>query len=192
MRQRIRVAVLSTSLIAIRLFALLIVTCVAAPGLHAQVPSVANTGSTMQTHGTDPCGCRNVPGGYPCLGGCQNCMTGVDCKDHCGAEARWNAMRRMPSFNIYGQGDYAGPSRLAHLSEYRLRPNDQLQLFYLITRRQNTGVYKLTPGDEILIESLSDSDLSRGTLESGLQIQPDGTITVRMLGQVQAAGRRHP
>ncbi len=112
---------------------------------------------------------------------------GVDCQGHCGAEARWSDMRRMP-FNSYGPGAYAGPSRLAHLGEYRLRPNDQLQLFYLITRRQNIGVYKLTPGDEILIESLSDNDLSRGTLDSGLQIQPDGTITVRMLGQVQAAG----
>jgi polysaccharide biosynthesis/export protein len=157
------------------------------PSLHAQAQDSVNTSGTIQAQRIDDCGCRNVPGGYPCLGECQNCMMGVDCAGQCGAEARWSDMRRMP-FNIYGPGDYAGPSRFAHLGEYRLRPNDQIQIFYLITRRQNTGVYKLTPGDQILIESLSDDDLSRGTLESGLQIQPDGTITVRMLGQVQAAG----
>lgn len=93
----------------------------------------------------------------------------------------------MP-FDAYGPGAYAGPARNAHLGEYRLRPADQLQLIYLITRRQKAGAYKMMPGDEILIESVADEDLSRGTLESGLKIQPDGTITVRLLGQVHAAG----
>jgi len=96
-------------------------------------------------------------------------------------------MRPMP-FNSYGPGGYAGPARLAHLSEYRLRPGDELQLIYLITRRQEAGAYRLTPGDEILIESVADEDLDRGTLESGLKVQPDGTITVRLLGEVHAAG----
>ncbi len=136
---------------------------------------------------SETCGCSNTTGGYPCLGGCQSCIMGVDCQGHCGTEARWSDMRRM-DFGSYGPGGYAGPARLAHLSEYRLRANDELQLFYLITRRQNQGAYRLTQGDTILIESIADSDLSRGTLESGLRIQPDGTITVRMLGQVQAAG----
>ncbi len=35
---------------------------------------------------------------------------------------------------------------------------------------------------------MADPDLVRGTLEHGLEIQPDGTITVRLLGQVHAAG----
>jgi polysaccharide export outer membrane protein len=74
------------------------------------------------------------------------------------------------------------------LSQYRLRPNDQLTVFYLVTRRQNKGSYRLAPGDSVLIESLADTDLSRGTLDKGLEIQPDGTITVRLLGQVKAAG----
>jgi polysaccharide export outer membrane protein len=39
-----------------------------------------------------------------------------------------------------------------------------------------------------LIESVADDDLERGTLERGLTVQPDGTITVRLLGQVHAAG----
>ena len=135
----------------------------------------------------DNCGCRNIPGGYPCRGACQNCMVGVDCRCGQGGESRWGDMRRMP-FDAYGPGGYAGPSRLAHLGQYRLRPGDQVQVIYLITRRQKTGSYRLMPGDEVLIESISDSDLTRGTLENGLAIQPDGTITVRLLGEIQAAG----
>lgn len=135
----------------------------------------------------EDCGCRNVPGGFPCQGACQPCMMGVDCACNCGAEARWSDSRPMP-FNSYGPGGYAGPARLAHLSEYRLRPGDSVQVIYLITRRQREGAYRLTPGDEVLIESLADPDISRGTLENGLKIQPDGTITARLLGQVHAAG----
>jgi len=96
----------------------------------------------------------------------------------------------MP-FGAYGPGGYAGPARLAHLGEYRLRPGDQLQVMYLITRRQSEGQYRLMPGDEVMIESF-DEDLVRGSLEKGLQIQPDGTITVRKLGQVHAAGLTVP
>lgn len=136
----------------------------------------------------DPnCACRNVPGGYPCLGACQSCMMGVDCAGRCGAELRWSDMRPMP-FGAYGPGGYAGPARLAHLSEYRLRPGDVMRVVYLITRRQKEGAYRLTPGDEVMIESIADSDIDRGTLENGLIIQPDGTITVRLLGEVHAAG----
>ncbi len=135
----------------------------------------------------DDCGCRNIAGGYPCRGGCQKCMVGVDCACACGAETRWRDMRPM-AFDAYGPGGYAGPSRLAHLGQYRLRAGDQLQVVYLITRRQKAGAYRLTPGDEVLIESVSDEELTRGTLENGLVIQPDGTITVRMLGQVHASG----
>ena len=133
------------------------------------------------------CQCRNIPGGYPCGTGCRNCMMGVDSLTPCGEEARWRDMQPM-AFNIYGPGGYAGPARLAHLSKYRLRPADQLQVIYLITRRQRSGEYRLAPGDEVLIESIADQDLDRGTLERGLVIQPDGTLTVRLLGQVHAGG----
>jgi len=135
----------------------------------------------------DSCGCRNIAGGFPCQGPCQACMRGVDCNGRCGAEGSWADMSPI-DFNSYGPGGYAGPSRLAHLSEYRLRPGDDLQIVFLLTRRQAGGAYRLEVGDEVLIESVSDSELTRGTLENGLQIQPDGSITVRLLGQVHAAG----
>jgi polysaccharide export outer membrane protein len=114
-------------------------------------------------------------------------MMGVDCNTCCGSEARWQDMRPM-DFSAYGPGGYAGPSRFAHLGEYRLRPGDEIQVLYLITRRQSGGQYRLSPGDSLFIESVADSDLNRGSLESGLEIQPDGTITVRLLGQVKAEG----
>lgn len=148
-----------------------------------------NTGAGSYSTTTETeCGCRNVPGGFPCRGGCQNCMMAVDCAANCGAEGRWRDMCPSQSFGAYAQGGYAGPARLAHLGKYRLRPGDQLQVIYLITRRQSEGDYRLAPGDELLIESVADEDLQRGTLERGLVIQPDGTITVRLLGQVHAAG----
>ena len=146
-----------------------------------------NLSGTLEQLPADNCGCRNTPGGYPCLGACQPCMMGVDCACGCGPEQRWCDMKPM-KFGAYGPGGYAGPSRIAHLSEYRLRPGDELQVIYLITRRQKEGAYRLTPGDEVMIESISDPDLQRGTLENGLTILPDGTITVRLLGEVHAAG----
>ena len=157
---------------------------------HSQSPYSPSSPSDSLLVGNvtdDDCGCQNIQGGYPCRGACQKCMVGVDCKDSCGSESRWRQMRRLP-FDAYGPGGYAGPSRLAHLGAYRLRPGDQINIVYLITRRQRSGAYQLMPGDEVLIESISDSDLTRGTLERGLVIQPDGSITVRLVGQVQAAG----
>ncbi len=136
---------------------------------------------------TDDCGCRNTPGGYPCTGACQPCIRAVDCACRCGAESTWEDLRPT-DFNAYAHGGYAGPSRLAHLSEYRLRPGDQLQVIYLITRRQIGGAYRFEVGDEVLIESITNPDLARGTLLNGLQIQPDGTITAVLIGRVHAAG----
>jgi polysaccharide export outer membrane protein len=160
-----------------------------ANGQISSSSQVPNNGSLDLLNGNraENCGCQNAVGGFPCTGACPKCMKGVDCAGNCGAESRWRDMRPM-AFDAYGQGGYAGPARLAHLGQYRLRPGDQVQLIYLITRRQKSGAYKLTSGDEVMIESVTDVDLTRGTLESGLQVQPDGTITVRLLGQVHAAG----
>ncbi len=153
---------------------------------HQMVGSLPGAGVISQ-QAEQHCGCQIRPGGFPCQGACKNCIMGVDCATCCGEEARWRDIRPMP-FSQYGPGGYAGPARFAHLSTYRLRPADQLQIFYLITRRQNTGEYRLTPGDQLMIESIADEDLLRGTLERGLEIQPDGTISVRLLGQVHAGG----
>ncbi len=92
-------------------------------------------------------------------------------------------------FDNYGPGEYAGPARVARVPEYRLRAGDTLNLTYLVTELKTDGDYRLAVGDELIIESEADATLARGTLERGMQIQPDGTITMRLIGQVQAAGR---
>ena len=139
---------------------------------HAQPSKSVSTGPNGAPLPTSrqeqSCSCNTPHGGYPCPSACQNCMMGVDCLTCCGEEARWHDMKRMPSFNAYGQGGYAGPPRTSHLSTYRLRPGDQLQVIYLITRRQNRGEYRLAPGDTLIIESVADQDLLRGNFENGL------------------------
>lgn len=143
---------------------------------------VAGLGANTVLGQFDECSCAT-----PCGGGCQASIQGVDCAVVGPGEGRWSDVAPL-DFQPYQQGEYAGPARLAHLSVYRLRPGDQLQTLYLVTRRQLDGDYRLMVGDELLIESIIDEDLKRGSFEKGIQIQPDGTITVRLLGPVHAAG----
>ena len=92
-------------------------------------------------------------------------------------------------FNMYGPGEYAGPARVQRIPEYRLRTGDVVQMLFVVVPLKTEGDYLLNVGDEILIESTADEDISRGDLNKGLTIQPDGTITLRLIGQVQAAGQ---
>lgn len=57
-------------------------------------------------------------------------------------------------------------------------------MIYRLTREETSQPYKLNVGDEIRVESLADPNLNRE-----LAIQPDGTITLRLLGQVKAAAK---
>ncbi|MGB7345305.1 MAG: polysaccharide biosynthesis/export family protein [Pirellulaceae bacterium] len=100
----------------------------------------------------------------------------------------WQCPHTAP-FQIHGPGDYAGPARTHRLPEYRLRTGDTIQLTYLVAPMKMAGAYRLVVGDELMIESVADDDLQRGTMEKGLKIQPDGTISLRLIGQVHAAGQ---
>ena len=91
---------------------------------------------------------------------------------------------RAIAWQAYAQGEYVGHDRTAHVPEYRLRVDDQLDLVYRVTREETSTPYKLNVGDEIRLESFTDPALNRELI-----IQPDGTITVRLLGQVHATGR---
>jgi polysaccharide export outer membrane protein len=91
---------------------------------------------------------------------------------------------RAIAWQAYAQGEYTGPARTAHVSEYRLRVDDQLDMIYRVTRQETAHPYKLNVGDEVRVESFTDPALTRELL-----IQPDGTITLRLLGQVHATGR---
>ena len=91
---------------------------------------------------------------------------------------------RAVAWQAYAQGEYVGHERLAHVPEYRLRVDDELDLVYRLTRDEQRQPYKLNVGDEIRVESFTDEALTRDLL-----VQPDGTITLRLLGQVRATGR---
>ena len=93
------------------------------------------------------------------------------------------------AFGTYGHGEYIGPSRTAHVAEYRLRADDQLEFVYRLTRDESATPYRLNVGDTIVVESMTDPNIRRGGIPDGrgLVIQPDGTITLPMLGQVRAA-----
>jgi polysaccharide export outer membrane protein len=86
-------------------------------------------------------------------------------------------------WQAYAQGEYVGHARTAHVDQYRLRPDDQLDMIFRITRDEQPDPYKFNVGDEIGVESISDPSLNRN-----LTILPDGTITLRLIGQIKATG----
>jgi len=107
-----------------------------------------------------------------------DCRRGGPCH-----EQTWDNERPIP-WQVFAQGEYIGPARMRHVPEYRLRVNDRLSLVFRLTTIPSAQPYTLTVGDEVMIESLTSEDVQRSVL-----IQPDGTITLRLLGQVRVAGR---
>jgi len=114
---------------------------------------------------------------------CQTrCYMGVDCQSGNGVgEAAWRDRQPIP-WQTKGQGEYVGPFRDVHVPAYRLRVGDELEFVYRLTREESQQPYELNVGDRIRVESLIDEALDRD-----LVIQPDGMVTLRMLGQVRAA-----
>jgi polysaccharide export outer membrane protein len=82
-----------------------------------------------------------------------------------------------------GPGEYVERARTAHVPVYRLRVDDQLRCVYRLTRNESSRPYELNVGDEIAIQSFTDDKLNR----TGLIIQPDGTVSLSLLGQIKAA-----
>jgi polysaccharide export outer membrane protein len=117
---------------------------------------------------------------------------GVDCAAAhcCASEPTWNNWQLIP-WQVFAQGEYIGPHRIQDVPEYRVRVDDDIEFIYRLTRGVVSKAYELSVGDVIVIESMTDETLNRGDLRqgTGLEIQPDGTITLRLLGQVQARGR---
>ncbi len=118
-------------------------------------------------------------------------IQGVDSRAHFGAgEPHWKDARPIP-WEVFSQGEYIGPARTVHVPEYRLRVDDQLEFIYRFTHEESSEPYRLGVGDEVVIESMTAPSLNRGNLNqrTGLVVQPDGTITLPLLGQVVVARR---
>lgn len=112
----------------------------------------------------------------------------------CG-EVGWKA-RSYVDWQSYAQGEYVGHARSPHVDEYRIRVDDQIAFVFRLTREETSTPYQLEVGDSIRVESLTgDSTPSSGDKDAGagdriqrqLEVQPDGTITLPLLGQVRAA-----
>lgn len=132
-----------------------------------------------------PCPVR----GFHCVG-CPDCAQGHK-KDHflydsmpwqAFGPGRWQGAGPIP-WEAFGHGEYIGPARTAHVPEYRLRVDDLMDFVFRLTREAASEPYRLEVGDQINVESLTAPELNREAL-----VEPDGSITLRLLGQVPAYG----
>jgi polysaccharide export outer membrane protein len=68
------------------------------------------------------------------------------------------------------------------MPEYRLRVDDLLDFVFRLTRQETQRAYRLKVGDQVRVELLADPELS-----SDVEIQPDGMITLRLVGAIRGA-----
>jgi polysaccharide export outer membrane protein len=119
-------------------------------------------------------------------------------------ELGWRVCSLIP-WQEFAQGEYVGHARTPHVPEYRLRPGDVLAIYFRRTREELPRPYELQVGDRIRVESLTagtgtpagprnaDAPPAGGDdIARELVVQPDGTITLPLLGQVRATRRTVP
>lgn len=94
---------------------------------------------------------------------------------------------RASFWRAYCEGQIAEPACAASSSEYRLREGDQIGVIYRRTREEVASPYRLNVGDEVAVESAADRELARRAV-----VQPDGTVSLRLVGQVYAQGKSVP
>jgi polysaccharide export outer membrane protein len=120
----------------------------------------------------------------------------------CG-EVGWDARGMIP-WQEFAQGEYVGHARTPHVPEYRIREGDVIAVYYRRTREEISRPYELQVGDRIRVESLTAGHATAATpgvteaepaddnISRELVVQPDGTITLPLLGQVRATRRTIP
>lgn len=117
---------------------------------------------------------------------CQACQPAIRAVDASQGgpcrEPLWRDWKPQP-FDTYFQGEYIGPARMAHLTEYRLRVDDQLEFVYRLTRESDGLPYLFDIGDRIKVEVSGDKDINHE-----LEIQPDGTLHAPYLEPIRAEG----
>jgi len=108
-------------------------------------------------------------------------------------EVGWDA-RSYIDWQSYAQGEYVGHARLPHVPAYRIRVDDQIAFVFRLTREETSSPYELQVGDRIRVESLTGDNPNANqqtpdndNVRRELIVQPDGTISLPLLGQVRAA-----
>ena len=108
----------------------------------------------------------------------------------------------MIPWQEFAQGEWVGHARTVQVPEYRLREQDQIAVFFRRTRDEISRPYELQVGDHIQVESLTagsgptsparaatSKPKPKTASTASSSIQPDGTITLPLLGQVRATRR---
>ena len=109
---------------------------------------------------------------------------GVFCRGCCSPQRpTWEDSTVIP-WEVFAQGEYVGPHRRPHVPDYRIRVDDEVNFIFRITAEASPQPYEFNVGDRLQISSLTQVELNRE-----VTIQPDGMITVHLLGQVRAGGR---
>jgi polysaccharide export outer membrane protein len=161
------------------------------------MPSAPEAGIEQEGPGSCVAGpCANpaaphVIWGVDSMSGCNGCDGG--------GEVGWDS-RGPIDWQRYAQGEYVGHARTAHVPEYRLRVDDSLTLRFMRSRVVLSRPYELEVGDRLRIESLTAGvsasaggetagAASQDSLSREVVIQPDGMITLPLVGRVPAAGR---
>ena len=115
---------------------------------------------------------------------CYQMRCGVHCNNGPGRCPLLNRYTMYPiPWEAFAQGEYVGPARLPHVPEYRLRVDDQLDFVYIFSVRPSARPYRLSVRDRIHIESLTAPDINLSAF-----VQPDGMITLPLLGQLRVVG----
>lgn len=163
------------------------------PAPMAQNHEFAPLPGTVDRTGFSACNPPTQP--QVALGRCQPCTVAIDCADNCatGRRQSWKDLHPYP-FQPLGHGEYLGPIRLPSTLDYRLRVGDSVRFIFIDAPSTLQDSYRLMVGDEVAIESATDDKIRRGDLQQGrgLIIQPDGKLTVSLIGEVDAAGLTIP
>ena len=67
----------------------------------------------------------------------------------------------MIPWQVFAQGEYVGPARLAHVPQYHLRVDDIIRMIYGLTGEPSSKPYALAVGDVVQIESNGDPKIAR-------------------------------
>jgi len=107
-------------------------------------------------------------------------------------EPRWRDGDLIPWEN-FSYGEYIGPYRTPDVEEYRVRIGDQIEFNFFQVREKSKQRYQLNVGDLIQLSSPVDPSLNQPVFSSGningMEIMPDGTISLALIGEVRAAGK---
>jgi len=141
-------------------------------------PAAGDFGPADAMPGYDP----QAPMGYKWMLGVDGSAPGTP-----GAKSTWRDEAPIP-WEAFAYGEYLGPYRSPHVPNYRIRVDDQIEFVIRLTREMSQQPYRLQVGDVLRISSLMDNEQGQDELlQENVAIMPDGTISLRGIGQVRAA-----